>query len=874
MPVPDPERARSLDEFIAQLRLLKAWAGNPSVTAVTKRVHEQWHAAGRPRGEWPGRATVGDCFRVGRRRPNAELLVAIVRALVDDPEEVARWERVLGRIQGGREAAGHVSVQGRLPDDLAVFTDRAATPAVHGSAGGDPVSVFTGMAGVGKTALAVRVGHRLLARDPERTVLFANLRGFDPEGPPADPAAVLEAFLRLLGVPGDRVPRTLDGRVELYRRKLAATKALVVLDNARDEAQVEPLLPGSPTCLTLITSRTAPAGPGGVTTVPLPLFTPAEALDLLRRTAGADRVDADPAVVARIADLLGHLPLALSVIGRHLRDHPDWTPADYLPPLTALALEGGVRAALALSYESLPADLRRLLRLLARQPGPDIGAPAAAALAGEDVDTTQEGLRKLADAHLVECPTPGRHGFHDLVRAYAVERSRLDDPPTRTREALTRLADHYRHGVATAMDALYPYEKHRRPEVPPAGRFEPLTAAAARAWLDEEETNLLAVADDPDNPRHTADLSTLLWRHLHNTARSSVALAFHERALTATRALGDRAGEGHTHNHLGATHWRQGRFPEALDHYRQALAIARELGDRAVQGRVLNNIGIIHERQGRLSVALDHYHRALAVAGEVGDRASRSRTLNNIGNVQWGLGRHGEALASHQEALAIARDLGDRVNESMALNNIGNVHRCRGDHVQALEHFERSLAVARESGTSDEVGHGMTNLALACFRLGRQREATTLLAEALTIAREADNRLNEGYALTCLGVVHHGRGRHAEAIRHHRRAIAIAEEAGDHTVRLLALNNLGEALCGAMEPAEAIDVHRSALLLAEDAGDSYERARALTGLGDAHQAAGDPVRAAEHWRRAVVLYEDMGLPDASQLRARLEPTRT
>ncbi|WP_086663448.1 tetratricopeptide repeat protein [Lentzea kentuckyensis] len=872
MRTPNPERARTLDELIAELRLLKVWAGDPSITTITRRIHRTLRAAGAPESEWPARATVGDCFRLGRRRPNPELVLAVVRSVVDDEPEVLRWYQALRLVLGEREIAGHVTVRDRLPADAELFTGRAdlVTELFQAAGASAEVVVLAGMAGVGKTTLALHLGHRILAEHGDRTVLFADLRGFDPEDPPADPFAVLGSFLRLLGVSGERMPRTLDGRAGRYRQRLAGTKALVVLDNALDERQIEPLLPRSPDCPTLVTSRNALPRLDGVRSVSLPVLTPAEALTLLRRTAGADRADADPVAAERIADLLGRLPLAMSIIGGHLRDHPDWTLADYVPPLTALALEGGVRAALALSYRSLPDEPRRLLRYLARQPGQDLGVRAAAALAGQDVDTTEHHLRALVTAHLLERPATGRYGFHDLVRAYALERSRLEDPSSCADQAMTRLADHYRHGAAAAMDLLYPFEKHRRPVVAtPEATARHGSPEDARVWLAQEEANLLAVAGQRNLLRHTADISALLWRFLYDTGNHVTALRLHHGALTASRLLGDRAGVGQAHHRLGAVCWRLGRFADALDHYGHSLDVARELGDRAEEGRAHNNIGIVYERQGRLSLAQEHYLTALDVAREVGDPASLSRTLTNIGNIHWGQGRHDEALAAHQEALVLARETGDLVNEARTLNNLGNVHRRRGHHAEALGYYERSLAALRGSGYEDEVGHTLTNVAFGRHHIGDHHGAFELLTIALAAARRAGNRVDESYALTVLGAVLRAQGRFAESVAHHRHAITIADEFVDHTVSLIALNNLGEALC-ASSPADAVKAHDAALALAEEAGDSYEQARAHRGLGDAHAAMGDTIPARTHWHAALTRYTDLNLAEASQVRSRLE----
>jgi hypothetical protein len=299
---------------------------------------------------------------------------------------------------------------------------------------------------VGKTSLALHIAHQLLAE--ERTgapVLFANLRGSAPQGPPADPAAVLETFLRLLGATGDRIPYDLDARAALYRQLLAGTGALIVLDDAADAEQLRPLLPGAPGCRTVITSRRALTDLAGATRLPVPLLEPDDSVELLRATAGADRIAPDVTAVQQIADMLGHLPLALSVIGRHMRNHPAWMLSDYYrEPLITLALEDGVRTALFASDARLQKDARRLLRLMALQPSQETDAATAAALLGEPSVAAERHLATLTAAHLLERTAPDRFRLHPLVHAYAEERICIDEPASRIRQALGRLLEHGR----------------------------------------------------------------------------------------------------------------------------------------------------------------------------------------------------------------------------------------------------------------------------------------------------------------------------------------------------------------------------------------------------------------------------------------------
>ncbi|MFJ3621750.1 NB-ARC domain-containing protein [Streptomyces iakyrus] len=447
----DPGKARTIDEFIAELRLLKAWAGNPSITEITRRIHRDWQRAGRPRGEWPARSTVGNCFQVGRRRPNFDLLLAVVQALVGADEGIlSAWRQSLRAVLGEAEAAARVSAYDRLPAGLPAFVGRtdlvARAEDLLGSRRAVAPLALEGMAGAGKTSLALHVAHRLLAAERTGTpVLFANLRGSAPQVPPADPAAVLETFLRLLGTAGDRIPYDLDARAALFRQLLAGTRALVVLDDAADAEQLRPLLPGTPGCRTVITSRRALTGLREAARLPVPLLDPNDSVELLRTTAGTDRIAPDIPAVQRIADLLGHLPLALSVIGRHMRDHPAWTLGDYYrEPLITLALEDGVRTALLASDAGLPTDARRLLRLLALHPVQEIDAITAAALLGEPSAATEYHLATLTAAHLLHRTAPDRFRLHPLVHAYAEERICIDEPASRIRQALGRLLEHGR----------------------------------------------------------------------------------------------------------------------------------------------------------------------------------------------------------------------------------------------------------------------------------------------------------------------------------------------------------------------------------------------------------------------------------------------
>ncbi|SDH46200.1 hypothetical protein SAMN05216553_1238 [Lentzea fradiae] len=430
-----PGRPRTLDEYVAALRRLKVEAGNPSITDITRHIHASWGKAGRPCSEWPARSTVGNCFQPGRRRPSIDLMLAVVEALVNgDVALVVQWRQALRRVLGETGGTSFTSVRDELPADLPKFLGRTEFLTRFATGG---IVALDGMAGLGKTALAVHLGHRW-TRSGRVTgpVLFADLHGIDAACPPACPEAVLESFLRLLNVPCDQIPPDLPARARLFQRRLAGSRALVVLDNVSNAAQVRPLLPPAG-CHAIVTSR---ARLQNLPSASLPPLTPIEALELLRHDGGPRLFDASSAI--RVAEASEGHPQSLSIIARHLREHPGWTLDDYVEPMAALALEGGLRDALALSDRALPPEARRLLRLLTLHPSGVFDVHAASALANLSPRTVQRLLDVLLTAHLLEYAGHGRYHFHGLVRAFATERLGVDEPVSHSRRALERLLDH------------------------------------------------------------------------------------------------------------------------------------------------------------------------------------------------------------------------------------------------------------------------------------------------------------------------------------------------------------------------------------------------------------------------------------------------
>jgi DNA-binding SARP family transcriptional activator/tetratricopeptide (TPR) repeat protein len=707
------------------------------------------------------------------------------------------------------------------------------------------LSAIGGTAGVGKTALAVHWAHRAAGRFPDGQ-LYVNLRGYDP-GRPMPAADALAGFLRSLGVAGQDIPAEADERAARYRSLLAGKRMLVVLDNARSADQVRPLLPGTPACTVVVTSRDALAGlvaRDGAVRLELDVLPLGDAVALLRTLIGA-RAHAEPGAVAKLADQCCRLPLALRVAAELAASRPDVSLAELASELGDLRArldqldaggdpDTGVRAVFSWSYRHLDADAARTFRLLGLHPGLDVEPYATAALTGTTVPEARRALDVLERAHLLSPSASGRHGMHDLLRGYAREVTAVADEEDDRDAALTRLFDYYLHTAAAAMNTLFPATRHRRPHIPSPATPVPALAdpAGAQDWLDAERATLVAVAGHAAVhrwPGHVARLADVLFHYLHFCGHFVEAIAIFGHALGAARRTGDRAAEANALNQLGNVEAQQGHLRQGADRHRQALTLFREAGDRAGEARVLGNLGIHETQLGHYEQAISFQQEAASINRAIGDRFGEARAVSNLGLALQRQGRYQEAAGYYQQALDQFHYIGDRQGKAIALSSLGIVDLRLGDYQDAAAHLQQSLALFQEIG----------------------------------------NKVGEPETLARLGDVYLGLGRYEQATGYFERALAMSRELGNPGREADALNGLGEILLQTGNADKARVHHATALQLASEVDASLELARAHSGLARACHVDGDSAQARYHWHEALTRYDAIGAPEAREIRAQL-----
>jgi DNA-binding SARP family transcriptional activator/tetratricopeptide (TPR) repeat protein len=731
-----------------------------------------------------------------------------------------------------------------------------------------PVVVIDGTAGVGKTTLAVHIAHQIADAYPDGQ-LYIDLHAYTVGIAPIDPGHALERMLRALGVPGSQIPVGVDERAGLYRSRLAGQRILIVLDNAASERQVQPLLPGAPGCLVLVTSRRRLAGLDHAHALSLDLLPLPDAVSLLAQATRRDRLaEQDPTQLAEIVQLCGRLPLAISIAAARLRSHATWEAKhlaerlrDQLHRLSELAAgQRSVTAALDLSYEQLPVDQRRMYRMLGLHPGADFDGYAAAALADTGLAEANRLVDQLVETNLLQEPEPGRYRFHDLTRVHAGGTALTVDPEPARRAALHRLLDHYRHTASVAMDVAHPYERGRRPLVPRAATATPDLPDPARAaeWLDTALPNLLVVAryaGDHGWPEHSWHLSATLYRHMRTRSSYQAAGTLYGRALSVAQ---DAPAEVDALIGLGWVHRMQGRHGEATADYERALAITRAMGDGARESEAHCGLGEIHLTQSRYDEASEHFQRAQETGARAGHRSVELSALTWLGHTCWLRSRFAEALDQLARALKIARSIGYRSGEVNALNGLGHTHWQQGDDQRAAHYYREALEIARATGDRAGVQDSLAGLGRAHRRTGRFAEAVDCYQQALALARTTGNRNAQLGGLTGLGAVHRRLGQSDRAADDYRELLDIAEETGNRNGQYEALYGLGRVHQATGEAEIALTYHERALALATDLSQPTDQARALDGMAYALAHLGQRAAARHHWQRALDLLAGIG----------------
>jgi DNA-binding SARP family transcriptional activator/Tfp pilus assembly protein PilF len=695
------------------------------------------------------------CYERARERIRAELAAEPGPALTKLYERVqARDPALLPRAAPphGKHAPADLAhaVPRQLPPAIRHFVGRdrqtrelARLLAAAGRDGQVSMAVLDGTPGVGKTALAIRWAHQIADQFGDGQ-LYVNLRGYGPMGAPLASAQALHGFLVALSVPPGQIPVDIEARCSLYRTLLAGKRMLVLLDNARDAAQVRPLLPGSPGCMVIITSRSqlvSLVAAEGAKPVTLGLLTEAEAAELLTQRLGTRRVANEPSAVGQLIAAAAGLPLALNVIAARAEIGPS-LPLDALSAglhdarsrLDALSTGDpatDVRAVLSWSCAQLSAPANRMFRLLGLHAGPDISLPAAACLSGNACGQASRSLAELVSSHLLTEQVPGRFACHDLLMAYATELVGAQEHERERTAARRRLLDYYLyHGHAAAM-ALNPARVPLRlePSQRPVALRDTPDREHAEDWFTAESPAILnivmhtaEVADD----RHVWQLSWILADFMQQQGRWQEWAAMQEIALVAAQRLSDPEGQARSCHYLGYAQARLGSYHDAHRHLDEALHLFRQLSDQASQAHVHLTAAIALEQQGRIAAGLGRARKSLELYRSADHPAGQANALNAVGWYLTLTGQPQQAVPYCEHAISLHRELGNGDGEAATWDSLGHVHQQLGEHDKAIDCYLRAIGLRPVSGDR-------YNQAGTLVRLGDTHRA----ADSPHMAREA-----------------------------------------------------------------------------------------------------------------------------------------
>lgn len=803
----------TLDELAARLRARRIDAGSPSFTEITRRVGEHRAARGvRASERQPGRVTVYDCFRDGRRRVDADLVVDIVAALgADDPEQ-RRWRSWCLDLQRAEAPALLVAASplSPVPDPRFVGRDELLErmSAFPGAV------LLTGMGGAGKTALARQALRRLIESGRLGRAIEVSVRGSEPRGA-ADAADVLAAIARELGI---NPPQDPVERAERVAEALAQQDVGVLVDDISDLGQLLPLVRRVPATPLIATSRRALGSGPGLASLPVGAWSADEAIDYLRRTIGAEAVAAAPDDAAELVELGGRLPLAVALTAARIGERRSWSLADHRDALRRQLqihrLDDGLRESIALSYEALGAEQQRALRLIAVQPCTTLSTTSFAALVGAGPEEAGATLRHLLGSHCVQPAGPDRVGLHTLMRAYAVGESWEADAASSRDQAVDRLAAHLLVRTNAAVDRLYPgHAAYARAGVV----IEEMPREEATVWMARELDGVVELCDavSERRPDTAIAVAEAVGRHLDRQGMLLLGLPLQEQAHTLAVRIGDDEGAVRAALAIG-----QNRLRLGLDDAVRWLSEAAE-GSRPV--------GI-----PRIGLAADNA-RAIA-AGQAGDFAA--------------------ARLGFESALRTARENGFEEMVAPLIDNVAVAATRTGDIAAAAALHAEAFAISMERGDRSRAATSIGNLSEVRLLLGEIDAAVDAARTAVKLT-EGESLEPHAYAVTNLGMALLAQGAPEEARRHQDTALDLAVRMNDPVLQASVGTNLGLALAALGDADGARTAIERARELAVEHGVGFEEGRALVQLAVLDAAAGEVARA-----RTLLLRAQEVLPDA------------
>jgi tetratricopeptide (TPR) repeat protein len=810
-----------------------------------------------------------------------------------------------------------VSVRQTLPRDIAAFTGRddelrnLLRAVEDGAQTGRPVVVHAidGMAGVGKSALAVHAAHQLTGNFPDGQ-LFVRLDAHTPGQRPVDPSDALSALLRETGMDPSQIPVTLDEKERLWRDRLAGKRILLLLDDAATHRQVRPLVPGVGGCAVLVTSRRRLAALEGAVPLPLDILPPDQAAELFARLTGRT---VEPGAIAELMRLAGYLPLAIRLLAGRLLHRPKWTVIHLADELAAArdrsaaigATDESLSAAFDLSYNRLPKKRQRFIRQLGLHPGTDIDVYAAAALTALDLKGARAEMDALFTDHLIDEPTRGRYRFHDLLGDYARALA-TTDPPGDQDAATDRLLDYYLH---TAQIADRHLARQARTAMAPAGTppaYIPDLSSREQAasWMETERPNLHAAVDYASLHHrivHTIAIPAAmngfllthnLWdqalilhrtaleaaRHASNqnaeadaldnlgvvqrlTGDSTEATASLTHALELHRALGNQSGEADALTHLGRVQCMTDNYEAATASLTHALELHRALGNQSGEADALTHLGLAQRLTADFRSATVSQERAMGLYRALEDRNGEAIALLELAAVQYLTGDYPASVAGLSRALDLYRAIGNRNGEANALKDLGVVQCLTGDYPAATASQKCALELYRTLGSRFGEANVHYELGIVQRLIGEYPAASIKLARALDLYRTLGDRLGEANALTDLGVVQRLTGRYQAAATSLTRALHLYSTLGDRLGEAETLNNMGELSLTNSRSAEAQSRFEQALAIARAITAALEEARALEGIGQCHVHNGRPDSASTWLRQALAIYKRVGSPN-------------